>query len=149
MSSIVKSETFGNDIQSSWLKLTRSLPLSRIHSKKQYKVVVKAMEFLADMVNDDEKHPLVGLLEVLEVLVEALVAALVTGLHIDAPPPVMGHKHQSGMTAVHSRAEMRPGRGWSSDENGGEGGGAQAGHGGGSCPWNRAGRRGVIYFSKL
>lgn len=70
MSSIVNSGTFGNDIQSAWLNLTRNIPLSRIHSKKQYKVVVKAMEYLADVLNDDEKHPLVGLLEVLEVLVE-------------------------------------------------------------------------------
>jgi len=70
MSSIVKSELFTDDIESAWLKLTRNLPLSRIHSKKQYKVVVKAMEFLADLVNDDAKHPLVGLLEVLEVLIE-------------------------------------------------------------------------------
>ncbi len=70
MTSIVKSGIFGNDIQSAWLELTRNIPLSRIHSKKQYKVVVKAMEYLADVVNDDEKHPLVGLLEVLEVLVE-------------------------------------------------------------------------------
>jgi len=70
MSSIVNSGIFGSDIQSAWLNLTRNIPLSRIHSKKQYKIVVKAMEYLADVVNDDEKHPLAGLLEVLEVLVE-------------------------------------------------------------------------------
>lgn len=70
MSSVVKPETFGNDIQSAWLKLTKNIPLSRIQSQKQYKVVVKAMEFLADMVNDNKRHPLLSLLEVLEVLVE-------------------------------------------------------------------------------
>ncbi len=70
MSSIVNSDLFGNDIESAWLKLTRNIPLSRIHSKRQYKVVVKTMEYLADVVNDNDKHPLVGLLEVLEVLVE-------------------------------------------------------------------------------
>ena len=70
MSSIVNSGIFGSDIQSAWLNVTRNIPLSRIHSKKQYKIVVKAMEYLADVVNDDEKHPLAGLLEVLEVLVE-------------------------------------------------------------------------------
>lgn len=70
MSSIFRTGTFGNDIQSAWLKLTKNIPLSRIHSKKQYKIVVKAMEYLADIVNDNENHPLVGLLEVLEVLIE-------------------------------------------------------------------------------
>ncbi len=69
MSSIAKPALSGNEIQSAWLELTRNIPLSRIRSKKQYGLVVKAMEWLADLVNDDAKHPLAGLLEVLEVLV--------------------------------------------------------------------------------
>ncbi|HMM60373.1 MAG TPA: transcriptional regulator [Candidatus Rifleibacterium sp.] len=70
MSSIVNSTISGTEIQSAWLELTRNIPLSRIHSKKQYRLVVSVMEYFADLVNDDAKHPLAGLLEVLEVLVE-------------------------------------------------------------------------------
>jgi HTH-type transcriptional regulator / antitoxin HigA len=42
----------------------------RIRSKHQYDLVVRAMDYLSDVVNDHSKHPLAGLLEVLEVLVE-------------------------------------------------------------------------------
>ena len=70
MNSIVKSAISGAEVQSAWLELTRNIPLSRIHNQKQYRLVVKAMECLADLVNDDAKHPLAGLLEVLEVIVE-------------------------------------------------------------------------------
>ena len=70
MSSIAKSVPFGNDAVSAWSRLTKEIPLSRIHSKRQYDLVVRAMEYLADVVDDNPKHPLVGLLEILEVLVE-------------------------------------------------------------------------------
>ena len=55
MNSIVKSAISGAEVQSAWLELTRNIPLSRIHNQKQYRLVVKAMEYLADLVNDDAK----------------------------------------------------------------------------------------------
>jgi HTH-type transcriptional regulator/antitoxin HigA len=61
---------FGNDFVSAWSRLTRDIPLSRIRSRKQYDLVVHALEYISDLVNDDPRHPLVGLLETLEVLVE-------------------------------------------------------------------------------
>lgn len=70
MSSFGKAVPFGNDIVSAWSYLTRNIPLSRINSRRQYDLVVKAMEYLADVVDDDPKHSLVGLLEILEMLVE-------------------------------------------------------------------------------
>lgn len=70
MSSIIKPISFGNDFQSAWLRLTKDIPLSRIHTRKQYDLVVRAMEYLADLINDDQKHPLTGLLEIFEVVVE-------------------------------------------------------------------------------
>ena len=70
MSSIAKPILFGNDFQSAWARLTKDIPLSRIHTRKQYDLVVRAMEYLADLVNDDQKHPLAGLLEIFEVIVE-------------------------------------------------------------------------------
>lgn len=69
MSSIAKPIPF-DDILSAWSRLTKNLPLSRITSKRQYALVVRAMEYLADFVADDPKHPFTGLLDVLEVLVE-------------------------------------------------------------------------------
>lgn len=44
--------------------------MSRIRSRKQYDLVVRAMEYLADLINDDQGHPLAGLLEIFEVIVE-------------------------------------------------------------------------------
>ncbi len=70
MSSMTKAIPFGEGILSAWTTLTQKIPLSRIRSKHQYRLVVKVMEFLADAVNDDPDHPLVGLLEILEVLIE-------------------------------------------------------------------------------
>jgi HTH-type transcriptional regulator/antitoxin HigA len=70
MSSVAKPVSFGNDFQSAWLRLTKEIPLSRIHTRKQYNLVVRAMEYLADLVNDDKKHPLASLLELFEVIVE-------------------------------------------------------------------------------
>lgn len=70
MSSIAKTIPFGNDILSAWTQLTKDIPLSRIHSKRQYDLVVRGMEYLADVVDDNPKHPLAGLLEILEVLVD-------------------------------------------------------------------------------
>ncbi|HNX75069.1 MAG TPA: transcriptional regulator [Candidatus Rifleibacterium sp.] len=70
MSSIAKPVVFGGDLQSAWSKLAGELPLARIHSRQQYNLAVKVMEHLADLVNDDTHHPLTGLLEIFEVLVE-------------------------------------------------------------------------------
>ncbi len=70
MSSVAKPAVFGNDLQSAWAKLASELPLARINSRKQYDRAVKALEYLADLVNDDSHHPLAGLLEIFEVLVE-------------------------------------------------------------------------------
>ena len=70
MSSMAKPISFGNDFQSAWSRLTKDIPLSRIRSRKHYNLVVRAMEYLADLVNDDQKHPLAGLLEIFEVIVE-------------------------------------------------------------------------------
>lgn len=70
MSSMAKPIAFENDLQTAWLRLTKDIPLSRIRTRRQYNLVVRAMEYLADLVNDDHKHPLVGLLEVFEVIVE-------------------------------------------------------------------------------
>ena len=70
MSSIAKPILFGNDFQSAWARLTKDIPLSRIHTRKQYDLVVRAMEYLADLVNDDPGHSLAGLLEIFEVIVE-------------------------------------------------------------------------------
>lgn len=70
MNSIAKTIPFNNEIIPAWSKVVKSIPLSRIHSKRQYDLVVKAMEYLADIVNDKAKHALVGLLEILELLIE-------------------------------------------------------------------------------
>jgi len=70
MSSIAKSIPFGNDILSAWSRVTKDIPLSRIRSHRQYDLVVRAMEYLVDMIGDNPKHPLVGLLEILEVVIE-------------------------------------------------------------------------------
>jgi len=70
MSSITKPISFGSDFQSAWSRLTKDIPLSRIHTRKQYDRVVCAMEYLADLVNDDPKHSLAGLLEIFEVIVD-------------------------------------------------------------------------------
>lgn len=70
MSSVAKPFSFGNDFQTVWARLTKKIPLSRIHTRKQYNLVVRAMECLADLVNDDKKHPLASLLELFEVIVE-------------------------------------------------------------------------------
>lgn len=69
-SSLAKTKPFGNNLRAVWAELTKSIPLSKIHTRQQYDAVVKAMEYLADMVDDDSGHPLLGLLEVLEVLVD-------------------------------------------------------------------------------
>ena len=69
-SSLAKTKPFGDNLRAVWAELTKNIPLSKIHTRKQYDSVVKAMEYLADMVDDDSGHPLLGLLEVLEVLVE-------------------------------------------------------------------------------
>lgn len=70
MNSMARTIPFGSDLLPAWTKIIKSIPLSRIHSKRQYSLVVRAMEYLADLVDDDPKHPLVGLLEILELLVE-------------------------------------------------------------------------------
>lgn len=70
MSSFAKSIPLEDGILSAWSQLTRDIPLSRIRSRRQYDLVVKAMEYLVDVVGDHRKHPLVGLLEIIEVLVE-------------------------------------------------------------------------------
>jgi HTH-type transcriptional regulator/antitoxin HigA len=67
---MVKTISFDNDFLPAWSKVIKNLPLSRIRSKRQYDLMVKAMEYLADLVDDNSKHPLVGLLEILEMLVE-------------------------------------------------------------------------------
>ncbi len=70
MSSIAKAIRFEEGILSAWSQLTKDIPLSRIRSRRQYDLVVKVMEYLADVVGDHRKHPLLGLLEILEVLIE-------------------------------------------------------------------------------
>ena len=70
MSSVARNIPFDNDLLPAWSKVIKSIPLSRISSKRQYNIVVRAMEYLVDLVDDDPKHPFSGLLEVLELLVE-------------------------------------------------------------------------------
>lgn len=71
MGNKAKSISLGEGLLTAWSDLTRVIPLSCIRSKRHYNQMVRIMNALADTVNDDSHHPLVGLLEILEVLVEA------------------------------------------------------------------------------
>ena len=70
MNSVTRPACFDNEFVSAWKRLTRDIPLSRIRTRRQYDLVVMALEYISDQVNDDSQHPLVGLLETLEVLIE-------------------------------------------------------------------------------
>ncbi|MBF0502980.1 MAG: hypothetical protein HQM09_22790 [Candidatus Riflebacteria bacterium] len=66
----MKGNPFDNDFLQAWSTVVKNIPLSRISSRRQYDLMVQAMEYLADLVDDDLKHSLTGLLDILEMLIE-------------------------------------------------------------------------------
>ena len=70
MNSLANNIPFNKEFLPAWSEVIKNIPLSRITTKRQHQIAVKVMEYLIDIVNDNPKHQLNGLLEILEIMVE-------------------------------------------------------------------------------